>query len=564
MLLHQLDVSEEGRFEELSVERDEAILDAGPQDRFLLDLSDTDDDGLLRCRRTLAAYRATVGVCGARLVAILPAGREYLLEAEFAPLVVHLGRPRGTAVLSRHLRVDGVDFAPEQLTEAELVRFSAASPMREIARFAGLVRRARDSGRYGGDFASWCAEAMAAVTDRTGEAAAQVNAHRSVPERALLLAAAMLDGATGDAVFHGSRLLLRNLDHREDETPRLAQADFGEELKCLRIQRDDEGRVGFERLAYDGAIRTHFWVNFPDLREGMRDWVAQCVAMPDLTPDDRGRLVSRVVEQVLGVDRPDDVRILVESWTRPTASRPFRVEAAAALETGLGHERYGATFREQAYTWAISPALPTNLVHVLARVCHQVIARTHPNQALVRLHHLALHPGREEAEAAREALFELAVSSERLYRRLIDRLLHRQRGRPELNLALLVRLLEPDVLPFRRFWPDLIRAWRTVMAERPPQEWEATVRRWLSTVRQDSGWDPMLDILTSAAADRPDALNRLYVIAGSWARNDPPPLSDGIRSREMVADRLRHKIDVAQGFDPMEDEPDVSDSGEAQ
>ncbi|MFE7129675.1 hypothetical protein ACFVIM_02325 [Streptomyces sp. NPDC057638] len=566
MLLHQLD-GVDGRFEELSTEPEENGPEADAGDRFLFDLSDVSDGDYPTAQRLLAAHRATVETHGARLVAVLPSGKGHLLDPEFTPLVVQLGRPRGMSVFCQHLRVDRVPYTPEQLAVPELRGLLDGAPMRELAALAGMMRRARDSGRYGDDFTAWCAEAVAAVTNRTDEVARQVNAHRTADDRSLLLSAAMLSGASADAVFHGARLLLSVLRHEADATPRLGQADLGEQLGSLRIGRDHEGRVSFERLAYDGAVRTHFWTNFPDLRAALCEWVGGVVALPDLTADDRKNLVARFAEQALAHREPQQLVDLAIRWTQP--ARPLRSAAAAALEHALHHERYGARTRSQIYRLATArERLAPDLVLVLAEVCRDVIGATHPEQALVRLHHLALRPGGEETRVARAHLLDIGRGGPSMYRRLVQRILQGPRVgyRHAANLEVLTELMEPAELSFEPPWSELRDAWEAVMTQRRPQEWSSTLGRWLTAAEEREEWAPALDVLPAAAASRVDLLDRLYVITCEWVRSEPAALRSAPphrrTSREAMAARIWHGIDRAQDADVLNGGAGPYESGE--
>ncbi|MFJ2442072.1 hypothetical protein ACIOWG_16815 [Streptomyces sp. NPDC087658] len=549
MLLHRLG-GWEGRFEELSAEQDEGSLDAAPSDRFFLDLSNTTAENYRAAQRLITWYRAESQPYGARLAVVLPAGLNDL-NPELEPLVVRLGRPRGLTVLSQHLRADGIVFGFEQLAGLELGQMLSHSPMSELARLSWMTRQARDSGQYGTDFRSWCAEAVAAVTNRTREAAGQVRTHRTANERALLLTTAMLNGASADAVFQGTDDLLKQLGHTPDETSRLAQQDFGEQLESLKIKRDRENRVGFQGLAYDGAVRTHFWANFPDLREGLRDWIVGSVRLPGLTAGDRMNVVARFAEQCLTVGSPEHLCTLAERWTErgmdSPSLKPMREEAAAALEQGLSHERYGAGFRRQIYDWATASSLSADLVRVLIDICRQVMAATHPDQALVRLHHLALRRGGEEIGEARTALLALAGSDRRLYRRLVDRLHTRLRNQAEPNLELLSELIERSALPLDTPWTELTRAWRTVLADQPAADWAPKVHRWLDVVQEDKYWEPVLDVLLTAASGRANVLNRLYMTTCDWVQADSLTSMSSRTARDGVATRFWQKIDSAQG-----------------
>jgi hypothetical protein len=553
MLLHHLSGSNE-RIEEVSAKPDEVGLEASSTDRFLFDLSATADEEYLVGQRAIVGYRALAEETGARLVVVLPSDIDHLLDPDLAPLVVQLGRPLGELVFLRSLRAEGITVDPEKLSAVGLTALLNTAPMRDLARLAELVRYARDSGQYGVEASSWCSEAVRALTDWSGEAARQVIGHRTAQERALLVAAAMFSGASADAVFFGVRSLLDVLGHKDDETLRIARADFGEQLDALDLRRDSDGRVGFTRIVYDGAVRTHFWTNFPDLRDSLRDWIGHCVTSAELTSEERMVLVGRFAEQCFAIGRPRDLVTLVELCTRPVLKGRVSAMAAAALEAGLGHERFGSAFRAQIYYWATAPRLSVDLTRVLVGVCQQVLAVTHPEQAMVRLQHLALRRGGEEIDAARSALVKLVRDDGRLHGRLVDRLLSVSHGRQSDRTSLLLDVSDPLRLRMMPSRAQSALVWNRVMADLPPARWGPMVHNCLSAVQRDEQWEPLLDVLLIAGAGRADLLSRLYVITCEWAAGaSTPGLSSQHVCREErgeVAVRFWKKIDYMQGATP--------------
>lgn len=308
MLLHKLGenggAEEEGaRFEELPAsEKDEPRLAPAAGDRFLLDLSGiADEEAYAKAQRLLAMRRSQVTEAGAHLVVVLPSGLEHAHAPDLEPHTVTLGRPRGVAVVTRHLRMDRMVFHSADLRNADLQRLCDRSPMWELARLAGLVRAARDSGRFCADFAGWLDQAMHAVTDRAGEVGRQVAEIRATPERALLLATAMFEEAHADTVYEAWHGLLRTVRHEEETTTELARTDFGERLAALGVERGADGRLRFERLAYADAVRAYFWANFPGVRDDLRDWIGRAVGLHGLTTDDRVNVVVRYGERSLAI-----------------------------------------------------------------------------------------------------------------------------------------------------------------------------------------------------------------------------------------------------------------------
>ncbi|PJN28706.1 hypothetical protein CG717_21755 [Streptomyces sp. CB02613] len=540
------------RIEELPTVREEEPLDASPDDRYLLDLSSVGDGDYPAAQRTLMSYRALVEESGARLVAVTPPGLEWMLDAELAPLAVYLERPSGRAVFSRHLRVWGVRFEHEQLDHGDLPHLFETAPVRELDRLAGLVVQARGRAGPGTNFEHWRDEAVAAATNWSQQVAGDLRQHRGAEERALLLAASMTSGGPADSVLSAAHSLLDVLGHPQDETPRLARAGLGEQFEELALAREDDGRVRFARLAYDDAVRRHFWENFPDLRADFRDWVGACMELPGLGAEDRARLVARFAEQALRTDRPDDLHLLIEKWTHPSAAGQLRAEAAEALELGLSHERYGSRFRSHVYQWVTTARMAPDLARVLTVVCRQVMAVTHPEQAMVRLRHLALRQENPEdiRATARSALLELARGNRRLYGRLVHRLLPRARP-ADGGLEILLALLDPAELRVHPPWQAFVFTWRAVMAGKPVRAWSPSVQRWLAALTRRRAGEEVLNALLLAAYGDRDLLNQLYATTCDWAESEPADMPEGLRARRddrvRTADRFCREIDLAQG-----------------
>ncbi|MER5551583.1 hypothetical protein ABT001_07870 [Streptomyces sp. NPDC002793] len=550
MLLHGFGedrgAAEEGvRFEELPITgKDESPLVPGMGDRFLLDLSGIADEEMYdKAQRRLAVRRSQVQEAGAHMVVILPSGMEHAHPPDLESHTVRLGRPRGIAVITRYLRMDRMLFRPADLGSTDLQHLCDRSPMRELARLAGLATAARDSGRFGADFAGWLDQAMHAVTDRAGEVGRQVAAVRTTPERALLLATAMFEEARADTVYEAWHSLMKTVRHEEEATTELARTDFGERLVGLGIERDPDGRLRFERLVYADAVRTYFWANFPGVRDDLRDWIGSAAGLRGLTTDDRVNIVIRFGERALAVGRPDHLFDLVERWADRTTGTPCDLQAVAALELGLGHERFGGWFRKRMYECVVrSGSLSDGLARVLTTACIQSLSATHPDQAVVRLHYLAVGEG-EAAREAREALLDLVGRDRRLYRLLIDRLRDRARREPhgaEPHLQLLMVLLRSDRAPDPPTWPDLFLGWEAVFSQPPTELWNPLVSRWLNTVAGDSTQKMALDVMVGATRGRAAALHRLYTITCGWAGSARHP------SRAAVAALFWQYIDHVQ------------------
>ncbi|MFJ6139301.1 hypothetical protein [Kitasatospora sp. NPDC092286] len=549
MLLHRLG-GDDDRFREVSLtDKRDDMTELASGDRLLFDLSGASEQEYLDAQPLLSAYWDTVERRGARLVVVLPYGHEQLLRPDFRQLMATIERPRGDVVLARHLVHAGIGIPPADLRASVLAELLERSAMRELQRLAALVAQARSGGGAGGDFESWAKQAAEALSDRSKEVAEQVAALGEGRQRALLLTAAMLNGAPADVVFRQADDLLVTLRHPPDERPRLDRTDLTERLNALRVEVDRDGRVRFDSLAYDAAVRSHFWTYYPDLRESFRNWVGETVRGQGLLgPDDRRNLVARFTEQSLRVATLGPLYTLADQWAAETRLMP---EAMEVLARGLAHERFGSAFRARIYDWSVTSGLHPNLVRVLARICLDVMAPTHPDQALVRLHHLARGTAESGPPDAREALFELVRRDPRLYAKLLARLWDGlEAGRPDSpDAGLFLELADPSLS-----WVPaaaMVRGWRGVLAVAPAQRWGPTVERWLSAMRSVAPQERerLMGVLVDAADGWADRLSRLYLVAHDWA--NAPDRTEGQPSRAEVAARFWQKIDLAQGIEPI-------------
>ncbi|OWA08847.1 hypothetical protein B9W62_13690 [Streptomyces sp. CS113] len=551
MLLHELGkdgdtIEEPVRFDELPAtdkdkDRGEVSFSPAEGDRYLLDLSGiSGDESYAEAQHRLAVYRSQVQEADAHMVVVLPWGMAHAPVPDLEPHTVRLGRPRGVAVVTRYLRMDGMSFRSGDLRSAGLQRLFDRSPMRELARFAGLVRIARDSDRFGTDITGWCDQAMHAVADRAAEVREQMDTVRTTAERALLITTAVFEEALADTVYEAWHVLLRTVGHEEDgKATEFERTDFGASLEALGIERGPDGRIRFERLAYADAVRSYFWTNFPGVRDDLRDWIGQAAGLHGLTTDDRMNVVVRFCEGSLAVARPDHLFDLVARWADRAAGASCDPLAVRALELGLSHERCGGWFRKRMYDCVRSGPLSDGLARVLIAACVQSLASTHPDQALVRLHHLALRKGQVGLEAG-EGLLGLAGRDRRLYRLLVDRLRDRTRQAEQPHLRLLTELMTSGRSPDPPSWPDLFLGWEAIFSQPPTTLWNPLVRSWLNIAAADRTRETALDVMVRATHGRTAALHRLYAIACDWASSARHP------PRAAVAAVFWQHIDDAQ------------------
>ncbi|WP_052390622.1 hypothetical protein [Streptomyces sp. NRRL B-24484] len=545
VLLHRTG-GRDAPFREVALDdREDEPADLAPGERVLIDLSSVSESEFVAAQVLVQSYWDKVERFGGRLAVVLPEDREHLLQADLRQMLVRIGRPDGRAVLAQHLRWADVEVSHTELRRSALGPLLDRSPMRELQRLAELVVEARPRG---GGFEAWAEQAVLALRERGHEVARQIAALTDGRQRALLFTAAMLDEAPVDAVFRLSTELLTKLGHPDDERPRLDQPDLTQRLQELGV-KVTEGRIRFEALAYAPAVRSHFWLYYPDLCPAFGTWVADTVTGSDrLDRTERRKLVGRFTEQAL---QAGDVRVLtdlVESWAKETRLLP---EALAVLDQGLRGERSGAAFRRKIYDWSTSPRVQPNLARGLARICVDVMAPHHPDQALVRLHQLARREPGHVQPHARSSLLELARTQERLYDRLLTRVREGMEGpdRWPRDVTIFLALVNPPPPDVRR--EQLVRGWRAALSAAPSEEWASGIEAWLSAARTErDGGERLTGVLIEAADGGTQVLSRYYLLACRWAAE--PDDTVGRTSRADVAARFCREIDRAQGIEPLD------------
>jgi hypothetical protein len=473
-----------------------------------------------------------------------------------------LDRPPGIGVLRRHLRLHGVPPEYYLRPDDTVTGFLTANrPMREIAEFADLVRRAREAGEPGDGFGQWCEAAGLARNDGRREAAALVAKLREAPQRALLIAVSMLHGAHADVIHRAAGQLLSALGPPPEDHSPLQHRDLAERLLEISATAAPNGQVRFEKLDFDSAVRAHFWDHMPDLRPHLGTWAASVVELndPHVLAVVRDGLVERVAGEYLRTGRADELGSLVERWSTGATSRP-RVEAAVhALTRGLADPVHARDFREQIYQWCANRRLKGELAQVLVRVCTDVLAISHPDQALVRLYHLARRE--RDTTRAREALSALVAGSRRLHRVLLDRLARSAFSPAHLGIFLAVSAPEPLTLrpgtshalvDEQSAQRSLTTCWHAVLTELPPPQWQTEVRRWLHRAAAGTGPQDgvLLDLLVSAAQRCTEKRGKVFALLYACARDAERTAPGDVARAAETTDLLLHKISAAQGIAP--------------
>ncbi|MFE1296712.1 hypothetical protein ACFW6K_34960 [Streptomyces sp. NPDC058733] len=510
----------------------------------LLDLSDADLDTWHALHDDLPGLHHSVRTSRSRLVVVLPARLPAsALHPDLARLRAVISRPDARLVLRGAFLDAGFEGVRELPEDVEHF-LGRIPPLQQVVRLAWLVRTEAAAGRSP-RFADWCRAAVEVLTRRPEDVARHVVGLKGGRPRALLLATAMLHGARSDAVYEACEALLATVEHPADERPLLDREDLSARFTEIKATHDRQGRVTFAETDYDIAIRTHFWNHMPGLRAQLATWVGRAVALDSLAPTDRALLAERFTEQTLRTSGPHHLLGLVRKWADHTDPR-VRPAAAHALAYGSLHPEHGRAFRRELLMWGTS-SLSAARAEVLTAACSGEFASRFPEQAMVRLHHVARHP-RYGGEAERR-LIDLVVGDHRLHRRMLERLARGLAKALSTDVRLFTVLASPRhltvlrtgtqarphaLLDERGVRAGLIDCWAALFGNVPLAEWHDLPHQWFAAAGHVAPHrrDQLLDILVSGCRGQPLHLARLYQLA----------------FHHRVAPLLRHKVDAAQGL----------------
>ncbi|MFG2075977.1 hypothetical protein [Nonomuraea maritima] len=529
----------------------------------LVDLSALTDERIwIDVQGELSGLRKVIHQRKAHLVVVLPTERNGTLRADLGAYSVTLSRPAEQKVLRSYLRAESIPTAATDAMPADCVEFFAkAPPIRRIADFASLVIEARDAMGSDGDFAVWCKKALAVLDNKQSASVRDKLATLCWgPQRAMLLATAMLHGAHVENVHRACASLLQVVGHPQAQHPLLEQADTAVLLKEIGATTDSFGKVRFNDFGFDSAVRNHFWTHWPNLRESIRTWVVEVIGISGIDQEDRDKLIKRFAEQCLHHRYRDLLPEFVQHCAENPRNGPRMNAAFLALRQGLEHEEHARIFRQTIYTWSTNATISKGLLQVLVVACWKVIAVHHPGQAMVRLHHLAR---REHGTTyARDVLAEMVDSDVQLrvwiLRRLVDRLLSEDPTWDSFDVELFLKFADPASLvisrprtssPLRQ--PSareaLFEGWRAVFGQCPYEAWVDQAKRWIRTAfYEEQHREHLLDPLIYGGGHRADVQARLHVIARDLVTGPAAPID--AQRHALFTDRVLQKINAALGI----------------
>jgi hypothetical protein len=537
-----------GKLQELPVQEpgDEptALLspdDVGTDDRVWVDLSDADPLFWRKVQRELPTLRARVIECRARLVLIKPDRDD--LQPEFRLYHRRIGLPPPFQVFRHLLRVEGLLPPGEDVDPPKVIE--AARSMDDVRRFIDDILDAKDQPGIGDSLANWIAAAGEPTSPREKQVAEVLSRLPRAAQRALLLSTAMLHGAHTDVIDRGCAALLASLS--DESGTALERLPLGQRLRAIEAEVDAAGHVYFVAARYEIAVRTFFWRHYPELHDALTTWVRDILDSDGLRDEDREELARGFTDQCLEQRYQARWIDLVEHLT-PRANLSRMSAAVAILQRGLSDENSGRTFRRQIYQWSRASHVPDSLAAVLVAACGEM-ACTHPDEALVRLHHVARrHPKRNVG--ARDALASHARSDLQLLVLLLSRLTSAYAvTTQQADASIFLNIADAPLFTARQPTSEplitqgdiarqLTAGWTLAFNWLPTEEWASRAHDWLRCAAEDeANRHVLVDVLIDGARHTPVVLSQLYGIAHRAA------------FRDVIADVVLNKISAVQGVD---------------
>lgn len=335
--------------------------------------------------------------------------------------------------------------------------------------------------------------------------------NRTAEDRALLIAAAVLDGAEPLSVWQAAMRLLGADPSAEPVENLLLGEDLESRLESITHAPVENGvSLDEARHRLAEAVLPHVWRQRPPMREKLLAWIGELTTSGGLASSRLthvGVLLSALAERHSNFD----LLGTVSKWAAASADNRAVV---ASLLTGLASDAtFGPTVREKLLTWSYSygqgTTTSTHFAEVVAEVCAGEFADRYPNQALVRIKWLLNAPGRSTVhDIAAAAVRRMASTNDRARTILTNVLAWRDdawRAAARGFLALIdpaadnttVRTLldvagnDPTVLD------NLHQGWDLAAQQQDDAEGQAVVGRWFTALSTDSLPDePTITILS--------------------------------------------------------------------
>ncbi|WP_318218765.1 hypothetical protein [Streptomyces sp. SCL15-6] len=325
-----------------------------------------------------------------------------LTAAPSVPLV----RPPAPQVAKAHLaylsagREDWLNSPPLDTLLAP------AAPAADAAHLARLIARAKGNDRAAvkEEFTDW--------HDHLENWFDKHSQEGDLRERALLLAAALLEGVPADVVLAAADRLFTEVGGQLPPGGALAGRDLGKRLESIHARQvAGEGiSLEAEQHGLPAAVLKYVWQQRPQLRPVLLEWASQISAPNGIAVRHLRRIADCLVQLSL-LPGGATVRSVASTWieTDRIAHRQLAIEI---LETMALHPVTGVATRKQLYDWAHQKTTSKELIRAVGEICAGQLGRKYPRVALTRLRLLATRGDDDSLQAVTDAVRTLAAAPE--------------------------------------------------------------------------------------------------------------------------------------------------------
>ncbi|MBB5081889.1 hypothetical protein [Nonomuraea endophytica] len=373
--------------------------------------------------------------------------------------------------------------------------------------------------------------------------------HREGRNRALRLAAAILEGSSPASVFVAARELSSLLDLDAEAGHGLVGPSTRKRLEDISARCDD-GPVVFSRTAFASATLDFVWTHWPQLHDDLRQWFRQ---VAQKLPGDGSLIADRVADLAIRQRHFGMVHSLATGYLDDSGT--FDLGVALVTRVAMSDE-LGRTARRLLYDWSRDTPSRHSAVVV---ACSGPLAEAFPRMALTRLKHVAItnDPGIQRKLV--DALTDLAGKPQ-LRRDVLDELVQwlnpdapeQRRAVAAEALLSILRLCEPDdgrllmVADSDPGWRQVLSAaWRALLKSPASEKDVVTgVGQWLETAAQaDAPVSTVVAVLGSvprSAIDESVLFRAIY----AWVRETP---GEAVVSRETIFKEVIDSIVAGSG-----------------
>jgi hypothetical protein len=347
----------------------------------------------------IASYRELLAEAGAYLVvtATSTAWGSLGPETGMLPIPVHAASP--IAVFSSHLNHHHADEAGHWIGHPSVLAVLENAVPGDAVRLADLADASLRSAH--GEAA--IEQALDAYRNWTAQLATWFKVNDAGYPRALLIAAAALNGAEASTVFEAADRLSQVVKLLRPAGGGLVGGGVKELLVQIDADLTDDGRIRLPRPAYAESILDHVWNDRPHLRDDLKRWLVQLPG--GLRPPSAEYAGYALIDLAIGQADSALIAYAVGVWAEQSACRALAV--TALTEAGVS-DSIGRTVRRTMYDWAAGKTTAESLKLTVADVCGGPYGKSFPRNAMTRLRHLSLNGDLKVHERVVTALLALA------------------------------------------------------------------------------------------------------------------------------------------------------------